>query len=68
MNTTAPKATTDPNNITVRLPDDLNEFVEKLAAEMCNNRAGIVRLALTKLRASVSVAEAGKAQREEAAA
>lgn len=66
MNTTAQKPINDPNNITVRLPDDLNQFVEQMAAEMCNNKAGIVRLALTKLRASLS--EPAAAPREEAAA
>lgn len=65
MNATAQKPISDPNNITVRLPDDLNEFVEKLAADMCNNKAGIVRLALTKLRASLAVP--AEPQREEAA-
>jgi predicted transcriptional regulator len=66
MNATDVKPPNDPNNITVRLPDDLNQFVEQLAAEMCNNKAGIVRLALTKLRASIT--EPAKAQPEEAAA
>jgi hypothetical protein len=39
--------------MSLRLPVDLAQFVERQAIEMCNSRNGIVRLALVKFREAV---------------
>lgn len=48
-------------NITVRLPEDLAEFVERMAKEACNTRSGIIKLAVVKLRQAVEAEAATKA-------
>lgn len=39
--------------LTVRLPNDLIQFVESFALAQCNGKSGIVKLAITKLKESL---------------
>jgi predicted DNA-binding protein len=55
------------HNLTVRLPSEMHEFVEKLAKQMCNTNAGIVRLALTKFREGMQAGRDAANQQQEAA-
>jgi hypothetical protein len=45
-------------NMSLRLPPDLVEFVERQAVEQCNSRNGIIRLAIVKFREAVEGAMA----------
>lgn len=49
-------------SVTIKLPQDLVEFIDSVAKEQCNKRSGIVRLALTNFRKATQADEAGAAQ------
>ncbi len=56
--TPQPEAEADESmNITIRLPKELAEFVEELAAAQFNTRAGIVRMAVFNLKQAVKAGD-----------
>lgn len=51
--------------ITIRIPGDLAEFVNRQADAMCNTRAGVIRFALTQLRRAVEAEEGATSKSEQ---
>ena len=51
-------------SVTIKLPQDLVEFIDSVAVDQCNKRSGIVRLALTNFRKATQAAEEAQAQQE----
>ncbi len=50
--------------VPIRLPRDLVDFLDTAKEEMCNTRAGTIRLALSQFRKAHEAREAATASRE----